>query len=466
LVAAATIPLTEDEAYYRLWAEHLSFGYFDHPPMVAWWIAAGRSLFGDTALGDRLAPTLATTLVSLFLVDTARLLGLSAKIGERAGIWYNAAFLIALGGAVVTPDAPATFFWAGTLWAIIKAWRSGVGAWWLLAGLAAGMATLSKYSGLFLGPGVLLWLLVSPKGRAELRRPWPWLALLVGAAVFSPNLIWNATHHWLSFSKQFSRIAPSHFTPRHVLDFPATQFFLLNPLIAVFAVRGIMRVGWTAPAERGLTLIPLGMAPFFLYLVIHSFHAGVQAHWPAPLYPGIALLAAFGAGEETGGRVWRAMARAVPWLGFGVSAVVLLHMALPQTDVLLGRKDPVAPLRGWSAMAARVEALRGEVGAGWVGTQSYGTAAELLAQDKTAAPILELIERGRYSFQGQVASPRGTGLVVELSRRISDKDLIPCFAKVRRLADMERGEPGGEPKVDLVSQGCREGKDRTGKDDR
>ena len=41
LAAAALVPLTEDEAYYRLWSQHLSLGYYDHPPMIAWWIRAG-----------------------------------------------------------------------------------------------------------------------------------------------------------------------------------------------------------------------------------------------------------------------------------------------------------------------------------------------------------------------------------------------------------------------------------------
>ncbi|MFP2908974.1 4-amino-4-deoxy-L-arabinose transferase, partial [Pyxidicoccus sp. 3LFB2] len=29
-----------DTAYYWQWARHLAWGYYDHPPMVAWLIAA------------------------------------------------------------------------------------------------------------------------------------------------------------------------------------------------------------------------------------------------------------------------------------------------------------------------------------------------------------------------------------------------------------------------------------------
>lgn len=38
LMVAACVPLTPDEAYYRLWALAPAASYFDHPPMVALWI--------------------------------------------------------------------------------------------------------------------------------------------------------------------------------------------------------------------------------------------------------------------------------------------------------------------------------------------------------------------------------------------------------------------------------------------
>ena len=38
LVAAGRLEFMFDEAYYRLWAEHLSWGYHDHPPGIAAWI--------------------------------------------------------------------------------------------------------------------------------------------------------------------------------------------------------------------------------------------------------------------------------------------------------------------------------------------------------------------------------------------------------------------------------------------
>ena len=44
LVAAAWTPLTFDEAYYWMWSKHLAFGYYDHPPAVAFVIRAGTKI--------------------------------------------------------------------------------------------------------------------------------------------------------------------------------------------------------------------------------------------------------------------------------------------------------------------------------------------------------------------------------------------------------------------------------------
>src|SRR5260221_10504269 len=53
-----------DETYYWDWSRHLAFGYYDHPPVIAWLIAAGNwlaGLFGANAspLAIRLFPVIA-----------------------------------------------------------------------------------------------------------------------------------------------------------------------------------------------------------------------------------------------------------------------------------------------------------------------------------------------------------------------------------------------------------------------
>ncbi len=444
LILAAVIPLTEDEAYYRLWASSLQFGYYDHPPMIAWWIRAGMTLVGDRPLGVRLLPALSSGLTSLLVFDLAQRLGASAKVGERAAIWFNATFLIGAGGILAIPDAASTPFWVLTLWALVRTEQSAPARWWLAAGAFAGLATISKYSALFLGPGVLLWLALRPRGLRVLLTPWPWLAGVIAAAVFATNVEWNAAHHWAAFAKQFGRVAPGRLAPQFLLELIAGQILLLNPAVAWFAGRGLW--DWRKRVGGDLTLIVATSIPFAAYLVLHSLHDRVQAHWPAPLYPGLAICAAFAAESASAKGFQAALKRLAAPLGLGLSALILLHLALPVTD-LKKVHDPSDEVRDWPAFATSVEAARRADHAAWVGTVSYGVAGQLANQAVIKVPVAELVERDRYppgegSWRTDLTQP---GLVIDLDRRLSAKALSRCFSQVTSEGKIMRGRPGYTP---------------------
>src|SRR6185437_2513168 len=129
---------------------------------------------------------LASGLNTWLIGDLALRLGAGRRTAFRAALWYNATLTVCLGGMLATPDAPASLFWTITLWALARFWADRRGGWWLVAGLSAGLAVMSKYSGLFLAPGVLLWLLLAPGGRAELRKPGPWAAAVIAGLIFAP----------------------------------------------------------------------------------------------------------------------------------------------------------------------------------------------------------------------------------------------------------------------------------------
>jgi 4-amino-4-deoxy-L-arabinose transferase-like glycosyltransferase len=437
LLAAGLTPLTEDEAYYRLWAMRPQLGYYDHPPMIAWWIALGRLIAGDDALGVRLFPVLGASLTTLLLWDAARLAGAGERTAARAAVWLNATLLIGFGVILAVPDAPSTLFWTATLWCLLKARKSGGPLWWIAAGVTAGLATLSKYSALFLAPGVFLWLVATPDGRAELKRPWPWLTCLIAAGLFGLNGAWNAQHHWESFSKQFGRAVPGPLTGKYLVELIVGQFILLNPLIALFAWRpfDLRRLkAWGAD----VSLFVATVAPFAVYLVLHSLHARVQAHWPAPLYPALAFLGAVAAEKVGPGAVWTGLRRAAAPFGIGLTVLALAYAASGLH--LLGKKDPSLQLRGWPAFARAVDADRKTAGAAWVGTLSYGVAGQLSVRPEIGAPVLQLTERERYALLPlSGADLNKPGLVVDLARRDVRAPLDACFAEVEPLGPLQRG---------------------------
>jgi len=466
LAAAAAMPLTEDEAYYRLWAQHLQLGYLDHPPMIAWWIRAGEALFGDTPLGVRLVPALASGVTTWLIGDLARRLGAAPRTAFRAAFWYNATLTICLGGMLAIPDAPASLFWTLTLWALAHVPERSRTIWWLAAGAAAGLAVLSKYSGLFLAPGVLLWLLLIPGGRAELRKPGPWAASLLAAVVFAANVVWNAEHRWITFAKQFGRVAPQGIAPVHLAELIGAQVLLLTPLIALYAGLGI-RQGWRERGQAGAVrlMLPIATAaPFAAYLVIHSLHDRVQGHWPVPLFGALAICAAVAA-ERPGAGGWARWARRLaPAPGLAAAAAALVLAALPAPN-LLGRWDPTLPVRGWPQFAGDVEQLRARTGAAWVGAQSYGVYSQLAYAGRIAAPLLQTVERDRYWTSDPRPDLARPGLVVDLARRMKVADVGRCFTRVTPVANLTRaGGPGRNqrysaylvsgPRRDVWIQGC------------
>ena len=464
LVAGGLIHLTEDEAYYRLWSMSPALGYYDHPPMIAWWVWLGRKIAGDGPLGVRLLPILASAATGVLVFDMARLAGAARALAARAAIWFNATLLVLAGGFLAVPDAPASLFWSLALWCALRAWRGPSLAWWAAAGVAAGLAALSKYSALFIAPGMLLWFLATPEGRARLRTPGPWLAAGVAGAIFAANVAWNADHGWLTFTKQFGRVAPHQFAPRYLIELLAEQALLLNPMITLF----VMAAPFARPrAAKAFDLTPFVAvsAPFALYLVFHSLHDRVQAHWPAPLYPMIAICAAVGAERLSDRAPWRTLAMAGPAIGFGLGAVLLTLAAAP--GGALGRYDPVLPVRGWGPFADRIESLRDATGAAWVGTTSYGLTSELTDEPALKVPVIQVAERERWRdlANGPPPNVAAPGLVIDLARRVSAASLGSCFANVTPLGVVVRGDPGepgkayaafavAGPKRDILTLGC------------
>src|SRR5436305_10669137 len=71
LLLAARLELAPDEAFYWVLTRHLSSGYLDHPPMIAYLMWLSTRLFGNTELAVRFPATL------LSLASVAVLTGLA-----------------------------------------------------------------------------------------------------------------------------------------------------------------------------------------------------------------------------------------------------------------------------------------------------------------------------------------------------------------------------------------------------
>ena len=154
--------MTEDEAYYSYWARFLDFGYFDHPPVVAW-LSSLVSVFPQSELSTRIG----VYLLSLLTIPVFYSLLKKIKVKSKAQyivatLLYGFSLSGLIYGILLTPDTPLIFFWFIALHEAYVAINEDERRW-LSAGAATGLGIMSKYTMLLIGPVFLLALLKRPK---------------------------------------------------------------------------------------------------------------------------------------------------------------------------------------------------------------------------------------------------------------------------------------------------------------
>lgn len=420
LVMAASVPLSPDEAYYFLWSEHLQPGYFDHPPMVAFWISAGTSLLGPTPLGIRLLGPLSAAIGSALLWRAGEDLVPNRHTGLLAAAFFNATLILGAGAILMTPDTPLIFFWTATIAALARLLATRNPRWWLAAGAAAGCALLSKYTAGLLLAAIFLWLITSPAGRRALRSPWPWpwAGLSLAAAIFAPNIAWNASHQWVSILKQGSRATQFH--PARAAQFLAELVFgqigLATPIIFALTACGLWRLGRTRGPVAEL-LLWLTLLPTTIFLE-HTISDRVQSNWPAVIYPAACLAAA-----ALGEKILLKWARPALGLGFGVTLLAYAQVLAAPFPIPAAMDPTALQLTGWRDFASQAAAVAATQNPAFITSDEYTTAAELAfyAQPGTAVPVAGF--GARWSYLGIPPAAALTGATGILVTRRSD---TPC----------------------------------------
>ncbi|WP_159008841.1 glycosyltransferase family 39 protein [Bradyrhizobium sp. S69] len=445
LVAAALTPLTFDEAYYWMWSKHLAGGYYDHPPMVAVVIRLGTLIAGDSEFGVRLVSILLALPMSWAVYRSAAILFGGERIATTAAILLNVTMMASVGTIIVTPDAPLLVAASFVMFFLAKVLETGRGAWWLAVGAAVGAALLSKYTAMFFGPAILIWLVVVPKLRRWLLSPWPYLGGFAALAIFAPVILWNADHHWVSFIKQLGRARIEGFRPAFIAELIPTQIAFATPLVWLLGAMGLyalLRRNSGALAARAL--ISATFWTIALYFVWHSLHARVEANWFAPVYPAFAIAAAVAA-------------HVVPWdarrkrladfcLRWAAPSGVLMFVALivqANTGVLSGyRRD--ATVRsvgvGWRELASEIEAVRARTGATCVLAPDYGTTGWLAFYLPKGTCVLQPTQRIRWVNMPEPGPAQLSGrlLYVDELRPVTPRYLDETFSHIERVAELPR----------------------------
>jgi len=388
-IAGDTMQLTGDEAYQWLWSKHLALSYYSKPPLIAYAQFLGTSLFGDTVFGVRFFSPVSGALLSLLLLRF-----FAREFNARAGFFLvlilTATPLVSAGAVLMTVDVFSVLFWAA---AMIAGWRAiqpnATTTSWLWAGLWMGLGFLSKYTELFQLLSWATFFVLWPAARRQLRRPGPYLALLINFLCALPVLIWNQQHHWVTVHHVAGNAKvgePWSPTLKYLFDFLGSESLLLNPVFFIGMIWAAI-VFWRNSRHnpRLVYLFSMG-APLFLAYFLFTLHSRVLPNWIAPsVLPLFCLMVGYWDTRlRLGLRPLRVALTA--GLAIGLPVVIIGH----DTEVL-GKltghllpinQDPMHRARGWKGVARLADEAR----------------QELLAQGK---PVF--IIGGHYRLAGEMS---------------------------------------------------------------
>jgi 4-amino-4-deoxy-L-arabinose transferase-like glycosyltransferase len=405
LVYAGVTDLRTDEAYYWTWSKENVLSFLDHPPMIAWFIRFGTTLFGDTNLGVRFAGILAMLVTQLLLADIVRRVTHDARAIVFALLMPEAALYYGLLMAKVSPDTALIPFAVAMMWALVRLEESGNPRWWLAAGAFAGLALLSKFTAVMLLPAIAAFMLV-PKWRTRwIASPYPWAAALIAIVLFMPVLIWNAEHDWASFRFQLVRATANHeWSWRTLGDFIGIQFGLVGFILLPVVLSGVTASAWLGYRQRDAVGILLSTAVIvpFAYFFWKSLTLRVGDTWPMFIWPaGFAATAinitVLPRESFPARMITSTIGSAKAAIASGIIFVVLVFMYYVVTPWnLIGRMDPVGAEAGYAHLGERAQAELQESGATWIATTDYRTYSMLRWYFKGRVPVLQINERGRF----------------------------------------------------------------------
>ena len=314
-------PMTGDEAYFVHWGEAPGLGYYDHPPMVGWLLAALVQL-AHAKLVLRLPAVVLPALIAIGMAWLVRALApagpgpASEADAERLGFAAALAWLLVPAqvlNVAITTDTPLAFFSFLSLAAFALGVHRGSRALLAASGAALGLAFLSKYFAVMLGLGFLVFTILVPR-----QRRWRDLAIVIVAAApfVLLNVAWNYEHCWANLLHNvYNRDTSGGWSKP--LVFAALLLYVSSPLLLWQLVRGARSVRAAATQPPVAAIAACALAPLAVLAAASPFKT-IGLHWLLAFMPALFMTGAFALGAA------RIAASARFLAGFSALHVVLV----------------------------------------------------------------------------------------------------------------------------------------------
>jgi Dolichyl-phosphate-mannose-protein mannosyltransferase len=343
----------QDELYFIVAGHHLAFGYVDQPP-IGPLLTRVTDILGVNPTAIRIAPALAGGATVLMAGKLAAIFD-AGRTGRVLAALAMACAPVLIDADHVANTTPLDLLaWTAVLLCICIALLRDRPRWWLLGGTAAGLGLESDNLVILLLAGVFIGILASAQ-RGVLRTPWPWLGAAIAAIIWSPNLIWQATHGW----PQLAMSAALHNENTSAADYAGVvpaQLVYAGILVTPLLVAGFVRLWRTAELR-------------FIAIATVLIVAYVVAWVPGKVYYADGMLASVLAAGAAAAEGWirrgsRARPRrdllvAAPLVGV-VFALPLVLPLVPESAVhslpATAEKSNVGDSVGWPQLTATIAA--------------------------------------------------------------------------------------------------------------
>ncbi|MBN1198431.1 MAG: glycosyltransferase family 39 protein [Bacteroidales bacterium] len=270
MLQASLSGLMDDEALFWMYGEHLTWGFYEHPPMVAFLIKSGYSLLHNAA-GVRILFVLTSTL-TVFLI---------ARISNTKNWLLFAALLFSTlianaGGFLAAPDGPLLLFTALFFLFYQRFLEKENVAWALLLGLAMAGLIYSKYNGIL----VIIFTMLS--NFKLLTRKRFYLAIVTGVILFLPHILWQFYYDFPTIRYHLvDRNIHEHDFLAYFGEYIIGQLGIYGPLMAIFFFWMTFSFKTESPFDRSLKFTAIGILLFFL---LYSFRGRIEPNWTLPAF--------------------------------------------------------------------------------------------------------------------------------------------------------------------------------------
>jgi 4-amino-4-deoxy-L-arabinose transferase-like glycosyltransferase len=264
------LDLHPDTADHWVWSRFLSWGYYEHPPMIAWVIRLFTAVMGNNQWALEIGTQTVGLFSLFFLFKLARM-----QFGTPAAFWstltLEATPIFSVGSIIFVIDSIMILFYLWTALLFWKGFHSEKKHFFYWAGLTLGLALLSKVTAVLFPLTGFIFCIVDKKRRKWLLEPGLYLGLLLGLIIFSPFLYWNSTQDWISFKGQLGKGLTGGRDWNQVLGFWLGQPLILGPILfIIFLTTLINSIKKVLYDDRyaylvfltGIPLIVFGLASF------------------------------------------------------------------------------------------------------------------------------------------------------------------------------------------------------------